>query len=71
MRRVVYVLLVTQIVDNEITTSVGPVFWDRLDAHRALQGFPYADNPNAHAQIVERQVRGEQPQMRTAQAGQA
>lgn len=65
MRRVVYVLLVTQILDNEIRTSIGPVYWDRIDAHRASKNSPFIDM-GITVQVVEREIRGEQPEMRTA-----
>jgi hypothetical protein len=65
MRRVVYVLLVMHIVDNEIKAGVGPVCWSALDASQAARSLTM---PGTHVQIVEREVRGEMPQMRTSAA---
>lgn len=65
MRKVVYVLLVTQQGTEGINIAVGPVCWDRIEASKAMHDLKDRD-PHVQVQMVERQVRGEMPEMRTA-----
>ena len=65
MRKVVYVLLLTEFGDDGIKIAVGPVCWERIDANQTMhrladQGFS--------VQVIEKEVRGEMPQMRAAPA---
>ena len=64
VKPVVYILLVTQHLDN-VQTAVGPVFWNKIDAYAAMRRFPY-DAPYVTVQVVEREIRGDMPTLHTA-----
>ena len=63
MRKVVYILLITQQEEGGTRVGVGPVCWDRIEANKAMHSL---EERGATVQVVERQVRGEMPEMRTS-----
>jgi len=58
----VFILLVTQHTAGQVQVAVGPVYWNRIDAHAAMRRFPY-DSPDVHVEVAEREVRGQVPVM--------
>jgi hypothetical protein len=60
MRKVVYVLLITTHDQDGVSVGLGPVFWISLEASQAMHSMR---DRGLHVQIIEREVRGEMPQM--------
>lgn len=60
MRKLVFILLVTEQRLDGTAIGVGPAFWNRLEAQQQMHSMR---DRGMTVQIVEREVRGEMPQM--------